>query len=383
MTKKMCIKKFFSGILIAVLLANSLGVQAFASTSIEQDKISLTELEDTAGSYIQSKVDIMLANEAPIKRKNLNNSNAISVSPNEAKLITEYREYLSRVGETYNASETSFEILSQNVTDDGKLHVVAKETTMLTIAENGVETGYSANHEFIYTQINGIWKLTEDRQLEPTGLLPLYQANLFVYSEQEEANKNIQTVPEQGLAMATNNDEIEASTIKPSEPFPDKMSYRASRYNYKAMADYLEKYWENYNPAYRDFSGKGGDCTNFVSQALYAGGWAHKSGWYRNANYWWYNSFNQTWSWVNVDFLGTFARNSGRCIMLDNVWKLGVGDFLQVKPANSDTKVHSMMVSYVSNGTPYFTYHTSNRYRRSMNQVLADWGNASYYAYRT
>jgi hypothetical protein len=46
-------------------------------------------------------------------------------------------------------------------------------------------------------------------------------------------------------------------------------------------------------------------------------------------------------------------------------------------------QLHTMMVSYVSGGTPYLTYHTSNRYRRSMNQVLADWGNAYYYAGRT
>lgn len=42
-----------------------------------------------------------------------------------------------------------------------------------------------------------------------------------------------------------------------------------------------------------------------------------------------------------------------------------------------------MMVSYYSNGTPYFTYHTHNRYRRSMNQVLLDWKGATFYAYRT
>lgn len=42
-----------------------------------------------------------------------------------------------------------------------------------------------------------------------------------------------------------------------------------------------------------------------------------------------------------------------------------------------------MMVSYYSNGTPYFTYHTHDRYRRSMNQVLLDWKGATFYAYRT
>lgn len=69
--------------------------------------------------------------------------------------------------------------------------------------------------------------------------------------------------------------------------------------------------------------------------------------------------------------------------MLDNVWKLRVGDFLQVKGKNSSSKDHSMMVSYFKNGTPYFTYHSNNRYRRSMNQVLSDWPGGTFYAYRT
>lgn len=30
----------------------------------------------------------------------------------------------------------------------------------------------------------------------------------------------------------------------------------------------------------------------------------------------------------------------------------------------------------------YKPYHTSNRYRRSMNQVLEDWSGGTYYAYR-
>lgn len=84
-----------------------------------------------------------------------------------------------------------------------------------------------------------------------------------------------------------------------------------------------------------------------------------------------------------MDYWGTFARNSGRTSMLSNVWYLQRGDVLQVTNPGSGQKVHTMMVSYVNNGVPYFTYHTSNRYRRSMNQVLLDWKDATYYAYRT
>lgn len=79
----------------------------------------------------------------------------------------------------------------------------------------------------------------------------------------------------------------------------------------------------------------------------------------------------------------TFARNSGRTSALKSVWDLSVGDVLQVKPKGGKQKKHSMMVSYVKDGIPYFTYHSSNRYRRSLRQVLKDWKGGTFYAYRT
>lgn len=39
----------------------------------------------------------------------------------------------------------------------------------------------------------------------------------------------------------------------------------------KAKA-YIDIYWKNYNTAYPSFKQGGGDCTNFISQILYAGG---------------------------------------------------------------------------------------------------------------
>jgi len=49
-----------------------------------------------------------------------------------------------------------------------------------------------------------------------------------------------------------------------------------SFYDRERAKAYIDAYWKNYNPAYPSFSHGGGDCTNFVSQVLYAGGmpWA-------------------------------------------------------------------------------------------------------------
>lgn len=43
-------------------------------------------------------------------------------------------------------------------------------------------------------------------------------------------------------------------------------------YNRSKAKAYIDTYWENYNPAYPSFHGGGGDCANFVSQVVYAGG---------------------------------------------------------------------------------------------------------------
>ncbi|MDF2523819.1 MAG: hypothetical protein K0R31_1460 [Clostridiales bacterium] len=45
-----------------------------------------------------------------------------------------------------------------------------------------------------------------------------------------------------------------------------------SFYNRLKAKTYIDTYWKNYNPAYPSFHGGGGDCANFVSQVIYAGG---------------------------------------------------------------------------------------------------------------
>ncbi len=45
-----------------------------------------------------------------------------------------------------------------------------------------------------------------------------------------------------------------------------------SFYNREKAKQYIDTYWKKYNPAYPSYSHGGGDCTNFISQVLYAGG---------------------------------------------------------------------------------------------------------------
>ena len=68
--------------------------------------------------------------------------------------------------------------------------------------------------------------------------------------------------------------------------------YEVSRgYSYqisKAVA-YGDRYWKHYNHSYHNYANEGGDCANFVSQCLYAGGMPRTDDW-----------FPQSVNWINV-----------------------------------------------------------------------------------
>ena len=78
-----------------------------------------------------------------------------------------------------------------------------------------------------------------------------------------------------------------------------------SSYNRTAARDYLNKYTRTPNTAYADFTSAGGDCTNFVSQMLRAGGMsmtAQKSNpgdnsWYYYGSAW--GKRTSTWTAAN------------------------------------------------------------------------------------
>ena len=94
--------------------------------------------------------------------------------------------------------------------------------------------------------------------------------------------------------------------------FAPATGFATSGYNGAAAAAYADTYWQRYNSAYPSFANSGGDCTNFVSQALYAGGimmrpsptYSGDAAWYmvKNKRQWTYAV-----GWVNAQDNSIFA----------------------------------------------------------------------------
>lgn len=90
----------------------------------------------------------------------------------------------------------------------------------------------------------------------------------------------------------------------------------AGTYDRTAAAQYAQKYSCNENTSCRNskFKSMGADCTNFVSQTLWAGGKSMYQG--KGATWAWITRDNYTNSWVQVPKMREFLNEKGRSTVL-------------------------------------------------------------------
>ncbi|MEU8774298.1 amidase domain-containing protein [Streptomyces sp. NPDC048606] len=279
---------------------------------------------------------------------------------------------LAELGEAYTGSDTKVTVDKATVTG-GKATVQVTEDTKLTYKKvTGDEpetTDFRTRYELTLTgKKGGGWELTSIKSQENGPV-----------AVNEPVAAKVNVVKDDGNQYP---DGTPAATKYPAAPKPKAKTGGA--YDYNAMAKYAEKYWSNYNPAYRKFSGNGGDCTNFISQALKAGGWKPVPGTSSDYRNWWYDGTRQSTSWIGANEWAWFTLSNQRAANLENVYQMDIGDILQVDFNKDGSKDHSMMVTYRNaKGMPYLTYHSTNTYRKSLASIIASYPDARYFAYRT
>jgi hypothetical protein len=137
-------------------------------------------------------------------------------------------------------------------------------------------------------------------------------------------------------------------------------------YNRDNALAYAFKWAMNRNPQFYDYSEIGGDCTNFASQVLLAGGSLMN---YDPIQGWYYINANQkSPSWTGVNFLCNFLTSNHRqgpfaeIVTLD---KLKPGDIIQLSFQGNGKFDHSLVVTKL--GSPFtlertfVTTHSPNR----------------------
>ncbi|UQW99601.1 amidase domain-containing protein [Streptomyces sp. RerS4] len=282
------------------------------------------------------------------------------------------RTRLAELGEAYTGADTRVAVDKATVAG-GKATVQVTEDTTLTYkkltGDEPATTDFRTRYELkLSSKKGGGWELTSITSQENGPV-----------AVNEPVAAKVNVVKDDGNQYP---DGTPAATKYPATPKPKAKTGGA--YDYTAMAKYAEKYWSNYNPAYRKFNGAGGDCTNFISQALKAGGWKPVPGTSSDYRNWWYDGTRQSVSWIGANEWAWFTLSNQRAANLANVYQMDVGDIMQVDFNKDGSKDHSMMVTYRSaKGMPYLTYHSTNTYRKSLASILASYPDARYFAYRT
>jgi hypothetical protein len=144
---------------------------------------------------------------------------------------------------------------------------------------------------------------------------------------------------------------------------------RERRYDRNKAARYADAWWNSYNSEYRQFSV---DCTNYVSQSLFAGG-APMSNIGRRDRGWWYKHAGGqgdqwSYSWSVAHSLRWFLPNSKSGLRAEEVSsakELKMGDIICYDFDGDGKWQHNTIVTdHDAMGEPLVNAHTTNSYHR-------------------
>lgn len=136
----------------------------------------------------------------------------------------------------------------------------------------------------------------------------------------------------------------------------ESISSRAySSYDGAKARNYAAKYALSYNSNYSNYNGRGGDCTNFVSQCIYAGGIPTDATWKKNSN-----------AWIRVTELRNWLVK--KRYAKEFTWQSNAkeGDLVQLYNS-SNGWYHSLIITYKrTDGQLFVSSHSADYYNRAL-----------------
>ncbi len=144
-------------------------------------------------------------------------------------------------------------------------------------------------------------------------------------------------------------------------------------YNRQNAVEYARRWALSRNPLFVDFSGIGGNCTNFVSQSVFAGSgvmdFTQTFGWY-------YRSVDERApAWSGVEQLYDFITRSADfadmplegpfAVLATDARQVEVGDIIQLADASGDF-YHTLIISDISSNEIFVCSHSDNALDRPL-----------------
>lgn len=137
-------------------------------------------------------------------------------------------------------------------------------------------------------------------------------------------------------------------------------NYMLKSYQREKAVEYARKWALSRNPDFGNFNGIGGDCTNFISQCLLAGGgimnYDYIKGWYFN------NMTDRSPSWTSVAYLQKYLlreNGKGPIAKIVDLDKIEIGDLIQLRQ-NKTHFNHTLIVSKIMGRNIYVCAHSND-----------------------
>lgn len=287
------------------------------------EKASKSKQASEAKSYLNT-VEYMLQRKEFIE-KNLD----IDEKEYNKKLDIELKD----ISESKNCLQVSVEVSKTwNYSFSKDIESAARDTYKVSlIIENG---------EYVIQNIKGFGASIFDEELKANN------DNISQYTKKQML-RELQ-------ADFTAEAEQHTEEIAAKQQSTKEKTAKANNYDGEVASRYALNHAnsKDYNKNYADFNDYGGDCTNFISQCLKAGGIKQHVGTAYSGNCWFYKtSTNRSSTWTGADkFRKYVTGNSSKINMPGSSWgSVTFGDIIQLMSGSS--AYHSLIVSGVAYGS--------------------------------
>ena len=299
-------------------------------------------------------------------RKYINEQDDLSFNTEEHLISDEYKKP-KVVFEDENSASLFIEAEYQYKEEYAKgPNVKAEDNEDLT---SGIQVFYKVN----MVKENGTWKIKDLQSNDLTAgvMFPecIYNTNEWensatvkknsvksLYnSQQKKEGYNVKEIldrrKQEGEISKSDQDKINEKGSIESKVVAVERHGKFHKMYAKPLRNYQNKWWNKRNSKYKNWDSMGGDCTNYASQVLHAGGAPYdKTGKLR-----WYAG-NTTWIRVvelrNYLLKNTYTGPFGKKVSKRS--SLTCGDLIQL--GNS----HTVVIYKGGMNDPYVTAHTSN-----------------------
>lgn len=283
---------------------------------------------------------------------------------------------------------TQLELVDQKIMATGRVRVTFTQTDRYDYVYEGGRAPTPAEPQFVqerylrtadFAMADGAWQLTT--MTAEAGIRPEIEPQARFTSTYQPGPAS-EAGPGEGVNPESEAGGFAAATQSSSRSLGASVGGQtaAATRSRARFRDYAVKHATSYNRNYKDFDGwfSGGDCTNFVSQALHAAGFT-KYQWGKspksNAVWWYTHTGSDTWSnsWTVATNFYWFSRNSRRATLVNSFNKLTYGDAININfnPGKDDTLDHTLAVTGKSSGRLYVSSHTNDYANKRMSDVVA------------